>query len=390
MVSFKSLASAGFVLAGLASAHPGEKHDHQKIKRQIQTRDAIANLGQRSLNACSGSLHARELKVRSIARRAEKVEQLRKRLGIKTAAKKHRRDEDDIVKWEAVNHNKTAVSDNNMFTPLETVFGANSSCILSPEITAGPYYIVGEYLRSNVIETEFCDGVPLFLEVQYVDVSTCNGVPNLATDVWNCNATGVYSGVSSQAGLNTTFLRGIQITDHDGVVQFETIFPGHYEGRATHTHLLTHANASVSSNGTIQVYNSPVQHIGQLFWPEDLREEVEALAPYNTNTVEVTTNEEDMWSVLQADESYDPFPQYVYLGDSVQDGIFAWIQIGINTTADYTSDEYYGVAGYLASDGGHALDSGIGGGGGGGGQGGQPPSGSGTPPAGQPTGTRSA
>jgi hypothetical protein len=44
----------------------------------------------------------------------------------------------------------------------------------------------------------------------------------------------------------------------------------------------------------------------------------------------------------------------------------------------------------LASDGGHALDSGIGGGGGGGGQGGQPPSGSGTPPAGQPTGTRSA
>jgi protocatechuate 3,4-dioxygenase beta subunit len=304
------------------------------------------------------------------------------------APKKHRRDEDDIVNWEVVNHNQTGVSKNDMFTPLETVFGANSSCILSPEVTAGPYYIVGEYLRSNVIEKEFCDGVPLFLEVQYVDISNCNGVPNLATDVWNCNATGVYSGVSSQAGLNTTFLRGIQITDHDGVVQFETIFPGHYEGRATHTHLLTHANASVSSNGTIQVWNSPVSHIGQLFWPEDLREEVEALAPYNTNTVEVTTNEEDMWSILQADESYDPFPQYVYLGDSVQDGIFAWIQIGINATADYTSDEYYGVAGYLDSDGGHALDSGIGGGGGG--QGGQPPSGSGTPPAGQPTGTRSA
>ncbi|KAF4956893.1 hypothetical protein FGADI_3496 [Fusarium gaditjirri] len=373
MVSFKSLASAGFVFAGLVSSHPGEKHDHQEIKRQIQTRHTIADLGQRSLNACSSSLHARELKARSIARQAEKVKKLRKRLGIKTAAKKHPRDEDDIVKWEAVNHNKTGVPSNDMFTPLEIVFGANSSCILSPEITASPYYIVGEYLRSNVIETEFCDRVPLFLEVQYVDVSTCNGVPNLATD----------------AGLNTTFLRGIQITDHDGVVQFETIFPGRYEGRATHTHLLTHANASVSSNGTIQVYNSPVQHIDQLFWPEDLREEVEALVPYNTNTVEVTTSEEDMWSVLQADESYDPFPQYVYLGDSVQDGIFAWIQIGINTTADHTSDEYYAVAGYLASDGGHALDSGIGGGGDGGGQGGQPPSGSEIPPTGQPTGTRS-
>lgn len=302
-----------------------------------------------------------------------------------SALRKHRRDEEDIIAWEAINHNKTGISNNDMFSPLETIFGANSSCILSPEVTAGPYYILGEYLRSNVIENEHCDGVPLFLEVQYVDVSTCGGVPNLATDVWNCNATGVYSGVSSQAGLNTTFLRGIQISDHDGVVQFETIFPGHYEGRATHTHLLTHANASVSSNGTIQVWNSPVSHIGQLFWPEDLREEVEALAPYNTNTVEVTTNEEDMWSIIQADESYDPFPQYVYLGDTVDQGIFAWIQIGINTTADHASDDYYAVAGYLDNEGGHALDSGIGGG-----QGGGAPGGSGTTPSGQPTPTPSS
>lgn len=302
-----------------------------------------------------------------------------------SALRKHRRDEEDIVAWEAINHNKTGISNNDMFSPLETIFGANSSCILSPEVTAGPYYILGEYLRSNVIENEHCDGVPLFLEVQYVDVSTCGGVPNLATDVWNCNATGVYSGVSSQAGLNTTFLRGIQISDHDGVVQFETIFPGHYEGRATHTHLLTHANASVSSNGTIQVWNSPVSHIGQLFWPEDLREEVEALAPYNTNTVQVTTNEEDMWSIIQADESYDPFPQYVYLGDTVDQGIFAWIQIGISTTADHASDDYYAVAGYLDSEGGHALDSGIGGG-----QGGGAPGGSGTTPSGQPTRTPSS
>ncbi|RGP64218.1 hypothetical protein FSPOR_8037 [Fusarium sporotrichioides] len=385
MVSFKTLFSTGMLLANFATAHPGEKHDHEHIKRQIQTRNAVANLGQRSLNACSGTEHAYALKARSISRRAQKVQELRKRLGIKTSPRKHRRDEDDIVSWEAINHNKTGVSTNNMFSPLETIFGANSSCILSPEVTAGPYYVVGEYLRSNVIEKEHCDGVPLFLEVQYVDVSTCGGVPNLATDVWNCNATGVYSGVSSQAGLNTTFLRGIQITDHDGVVQFETIFPGHYEGRATHTHLLTHANASVSSNGTIQVWNSPVSHIGQLFWPEDLREEVEALAPYNTNTVEVTTNEEDMWSILQADESYDPFPQYVYLGDTVEQGIFAWIQIGINTTADHSSDDYYGVAGFLDGKGGHALDSGIGGG-----QGGGPPGGSGTPPSGQPTPTPSS
>lgn len=50
-----------------------------------------------------------------------------------------------------------------------------------------------------------------------------------------------------------------------------------------------------------------------------------------------------MWSIIAADESFDPIPQYVYLGDSIEDGLFAWIQIGINGSADYTDDEYYGV-----------------------------------------------
>lgn len=89
--------------------------------------------------------------------------------------------------------------------------------------------------------------------------------------------------------------------------------------------------------------NASVSHIGQLFWPEDLRAEVEATYPYTTNTVELTTNDEDMWSVLQADESFDPFPQYVYLGDSIEDGLFAWVQIGVNASADYNGDDYYAV-----------------------------------------------
>lgn len=56
------------------------------------------------------------------------------------------------------------------------------------------------------------------------------------------NSTGVYSGVESSANgnsddasnLDNIALRGIQQADDDGVVQFSTIFPGHYTGRATH------------------------------------------------------------------------------------------------------------------------------------------------------------
>lgn len=377
-----SLLLASFALA---SAHPGESHSHNHMKREILARDNAAVLGRRSLNSCSSSSSAQLLKARSVQRRDAKVKQLRDRLGIKTKPKKYRRDSDDLAAWEEVNHNMTG-NGYSMFTPLEDVFGANTSCILAPEITDGPYYVVGEYLRSNVIEAEWCDGVPLFLEVQYVDVNSCSAVPSVAVDIWNCNATGIYSGISTSGnyaadGVNSTYLRGIQLTDHDGVAQFETIFPGHYEGRATHTHLLAHTNATVMPNGTISVWDAPVTHIGQLFWPETLRSAVEALSPYSTNEQSITSNEDDMWSVLQADESYDPFPHFVYLGENLQDGLFAWIQIGVNVSADYTSDDYYSIAAYLDEDGGHTLSSEGGSGGGQGGNGsfsGTPPSGSGT------------
>ncbi|KAI0491114.1 Intradiol ring-cleavage dioxygenase [Xylaria cf. heliscus] len=381
MVAFPAfvLASAS-LLAGYANAHPGESHDAKHMKREILARDNAASIGARSLGSCSNSAASQALKARSIKRRAEAVRDIRKKRGLTTAARKGKRTLEDLQAFEAVNHNMTGQYSYDMFTPLGEVFSANTSCILAPYITDGPYYVAGEKLRSNVKETEFSEGVDLFLEVQYIDVNTCEAIPSVAIDVWNCNATGVYSGVESgQGGLNSTFLRGIQLTDYEGVATFETIFPGHYEGRAAHTHLLAHTNASVQSNGTISIWGAPVAHIGQLFWPEDLRAEVEATAPYNQNTQSLTTNDEDMWSILQADESFDPIPQFVYLGDSIEDGLFAWIQIGINGSADYTTDDYYSVAAYFAEDGGHSTGNTVGGG--------APGGGNGTIPSGFPSGS---
>lgn len=55
---------------------------------------------------------------------------------------------------------------------------------------------------------------------------------------------GVYSGViangngdsNDASNINATFLRGIQKTDSDGVLTFDTLVPGHYSGRTTHSH----------------------------------------------------------------------------------------------------------------------------------------------------------
>lgn len=195
--------------------------------------------------------------------------------------------------------------------------------------------------------------------------------------------TGANSGNYAAEGLNSTYLRGIQETDRDGVVSFETIFPGHYDGRATHTHLLAHMNVTVQPNNTITATNN-ITHIGQLFWNEELRSAVEAVYPYTTNTQAVTSNADDMWDIVQAGTTYDPFPEYTYLGDTVEDGLFAWIQIGINTTANYIDDDYYSVAAYYQADGGHENeDSAIGGGSGG--MGGGNGTTNGTMPSGTPS-----
>lgn len=141
---------------------------------------------------------------------------------------------------------------------------------------------------------------------------------------------------------------------------------------------MTHLNATLLPNKTLEVGTGSIAHIGQLFWNEVLRSAVEETYPYTENTQAVTSNADDMWSVKQADSAYDPFPEYLYLGDDLSDGLFAWIQIGINASLDYTDNSYYSIAAYYDEDGGHenSEDSFTGGGSGG------APSGNGTAPSG--------
>ncbi|OJJ32504.1 hypothetical protein ASPWEDRAFT_140372 [Aspergillus wentii DTO 134E9] len=357
-------------------AHPGEKHDPHAVKREIHTRDVLASSGKRALDACSTTLGARHLHAKNVKRRAQTVDSLRKKRGITANPQKYRRDLAALEEWEAINHNQTGLLDYSPHTPESVIFAANTSCILTPTVTDGPYYVWGEVIRQNVKEEEHCDGVDLFLEVQYIDINTCKPVEGALVDIWQANATGVYSGISTSGnyaanGYNSTYLRGIQQTNADGIVTFDTIFPGHYDGRAIHTHLLTHLNATILPNNTLQVGTGSVTQIGQLFWNEDLRSAVEATYPYTTNTQAITSNADDMWSVEQASSAYDPFPEYVYLGEGVEEGLFAWIQIGVNASSDYTDNSYYSIAAYYDENGGHAnSESVIGGGSGGGGMGG--------------------
>ena len=57
--------------------------------------------------------------------------------------------------------------------PLAVSSGA-VACVLTPELTEGPYYVSGEKLRRNV--TEGKKGMPLLLKLSVVNVSTCRPI----------------------------------------------------------------------------------------------------------------------------------------------------------------------------------------------------------------------
>jgi protocatechuate 3,4-dioxygenase beta subunit len=152
-----------------------------------------------------------------------------------------------------------------------------TSCVLTPEMTEGPYYIDGEAVRSDI--TEGKAGTPLRLDLTVVDADTCAAIPGASVEIWHADATGNYSGFGNTTS-NKTFLRGVQTADDSGRVTFHTIYPGWYQGRAVHIHLKAH-------KGGNQV------HTTQLFFDEDMSHTVFAASPYNARSGQRTTNAQD-------------------------------------------------------------------------------------------------
>jgi len=149
------------------------------------------------------------------------------------------------------------------------------SCVLTPEMTEGPYYIPDEAVRRTI--TEGLPGVPLALRLTVVSASTCKPVGGAKVDVWHASALGVYSGVQGNTG---TFMRGVQPTNARGVALFETVYPGWYTGRAVHIHVKVHLGGNVV-------------HTGQLFFPDTLTDRVYRRSPYRTRPARDTRNATD-------------------------------------------------------------------------------------------------
>ncbi len=151
------------------------------------------------------------------------------------------------------------------------------SCVLTPELTEGPYYIAGEKVRRNI--TDGHPGTPLALRLTVVDASTCRPIRGAAVDVWHADASGVYSGFGAGAS-SRTFMRGIQPTNAAGLASFVTVYPGWYTGRTVHIHVKVHVGGNVV-------------HTGQLFFPDRITDAVYERKPYSSRPNRDTRNAQD-------------------------------------------------------------------------------------------------
>ena len=167
----------------------------------------------------------------------------------------------------------------------------NAACILSPELTVGPYFVDEKLNRSDLTtdttDTNVIDGVPLTLQMFIMEYSSggCTALSGAQVDVWHADAGGVYSDESSEGTVGQTYLRGYQTTDSNGQVTFKTIFPVWYSGRTVHIHVMIR---TFSSSGT-----QTFEFTTQLFFDPALTLTVMAKAPYNTRGNPDTTNATD-------------------------------------------------------------------------------------------------
>ncbi|UQC79132.1 uncharacterized protein CLUP02_04611 [Colletotrichum lupini] len=295
-MKFTTLALAALSLAATeVIAHP-EKLTKENAKKE-------AALAGRSTNKCAAAIEKRKAEI--IAKRSQRLYERRVENG-------------DILP------NVHGMSKRNtlQYTSIQ-----NNTCLLAPE-------------------TIF---IPTAWTARIIDVETCEPLEGASASIWACNATGSYAsftgidpdtselldGWSKRSDGTTddeTFLRGIQVSDEAGMIEFLTKFPGYYTSRSTHIHVAVQANASDG----VGFSQSALQHVGQLFFEEDLLSQVYAVSPYSAHleTLNRTTNAEDSVLSSASEDGYSPFISVSLLGDTVEDGLVGYITIGVNSTGD--------------------------------------------------------
>ena len=202
-------------------------------------------------------------------------------------------------------------------------FSRAAECILTSRQIDGPYHIQDAEDRRDVRSGK--PGVDLLLRLKIVDADGCEAISGAGTEIWSCDALGNYSGHPDvdpnvppslggagrprvggpgrpAGGLGGPrggqgrpgggagrpggppagfrggghrepngpgrFLRGSQVANDQGEVEYLTIYPGWYNPRAVHVHVKVHL-------GGEELLTT------QLYFPDDLTDSIHQTEPYS-------------------------------------------------------------------------------------------------------------
>lgn len=216
--------------------------------------------------------------------------------------------------------------DNSGFNPVSYSFDETGQCILTATMTEGPYYVDEALVRRDIRDGR--PGTALRLRLKIVDAKTCEAMPGASVDIWHCDAAGNYSAAPALGREERTddghlkpinsdrFLRGRQLANVDGIVEFLTIYPGWYTGRTPHIHMKVRV-------GEREVATS------QMFFPTALSAEVYAASPYAAKGAADTTNDNDhvLYSARGGDGAW---PKMVRDGE----GLIGTLTVGVARATD--------------------------------------------------------
>ena len=230
-------------------------------------------------------------------------------------------------------------------TTTTTGGGSNSgTCAVTAEETAGPYPSDGSNTvngsASNVLadtgvvrsdirssfgaSTGTAAGVPLTLTLTLTNTNnSCVSLEGYAVYLWHCTRDGNYS-LYSNSILDENYLRGVQVSDADGVVTFESIFPGCYSGRYPHIHFEVYPSLDLATLYTNKILTS------QFAMPRDICSTVYGSADgYSasvSNLANVTTSSDNVFGDNTAAQITAMTPT---LTGSVADGYIGTATIGV-------------------------------------------------------------
>lgn len=168
-------------------------------------------------------------------------------------------------------------------------------CLVTPDSGEGPFYFNPDLLRNDIRED--AEGAVLTLDVQVQRAGDCAVLEGARFDLWHADALGLYSGYRRQSGVggvstapirDSQRLRGTQVTDAEGRVQFRTIYPSWYGGRTPHLHFKVFLGDDGSGDEVVAT---------QLYLPDDMNRRVfENIEPYRTHVHKRETfNDTDMF-----------------------------------------------------------------------------------------------